>query len=748
MRIFLALLVSCSVALAGVLHYPEAEKGSVTDDYHGLKVADPYRWLEELDSPQTAAWVKAQKEITSEHLQGLPSRNHFKERLTKFWNFERYSTPVWRGGRYLFRKNDGLQNQSVVYTVKKLEEEPIVVLDPNKMSPDGTVALTDLELSDNGSLLAYSSAISGSDWTTIRVRDLTTGQDLPDLVKWVKFSEPSWTNDNRGFFYARFPAPDSKENQTFAVLKDQKLYYHRLGDSPEDDKLIFERPDQPEWFLSGAVSENGRYLLISLERNTERKNQLYVKDLKSAEHPDIEAPLVPLIDKFEADYRPLGVVGTDLYVLTDKDAPKYRVIRTDLSQVAHADWAEVVGETKDLLEQAEIVGGKLILKYLVDAKNELKVASLAGRAEREIPLPTLGSVSAISGNEVKPEFFYSFTSFLYPPTIYRSDVNTAQNEVFRKPNLDFSPDSFETDQIFYHSKDGTSVPMFLVKRKGAPRDGKNSVYLTGYGGFDISIVPSFSVSTLCWIEKGGIFVVPNLRGGGEYGRAWHEAGIKEHKQNVFDDFFAAAETLIKEKYSEPDRIGIVGASNGGLLIGAALTQRPELFGAAVPEVGVLDMLRYHKFTVGRAWASDYGTADDPEAFRYLFRYSPLHNVKLGVCYPPTLIMTADHDDRVFPAHSFKFAAALQAAQSCANPILIRIETKAGHGSGKPLAKVIDEQADVLAFLWDNLNPTQGTAGPNRGYVQRNGAPVFCPEGTPGLSLGFYTPGKPSPCGLP
>jgi prolyl oligopeptidase len=711
---FLSVVMS-SLALGEMPHYPAAEKADVMDDYHGTKVSDPYRWLEDLDSPQTVAWLKAENVITSNYLEKLPSRTSFKETLTKYWNFERYTPPFWRGGRYIFRKNDGLQNQSVIYTVRNLTDTPTVVIDPNKLAADGTIAINDLELSENGALLAYGSSSSGSDWTELRVRDLDSGKDLPDTVKWVKFSEASWTKDNQGFFYARFPAPTGDRDRTFSQLQDQKLYYHHLGDPQEKDTLIYERPDQPKWTFGQAVSQNGRYLVMTIYEAAADKNKLYFKDLREPQHPDIQSPLVPLVDNFESIYSPIGVIGTQLYVLTDQGAPRYRVLRTDLSQAEHPVWTEVVAETSNLLKEAEIAGGKLVLNYLADAKSELRVASLEGQIQREITLPTIGTVSALSGDQNRSELFYSFTSFLYPPTVYRYDVQSGEAGVFRKPTLSFSPENFETTQVFFHSKDGTRVPMFVVKNRNTKLDGQNSVYLTAYGGFNISITPSFSISALCWLEKGGVFAVPNLRGGGEYGRTWHEDGIKEHKQNVFDDFLAAAETMVQEKYTEPGKIGIIGGSNGGLLIGAALTQRPALFGAAVAQVGVLDMLRYHKFTIGWAWASDYGTSDDPESFNYLFRYSPLHNVRSGTCYPPTLITTADHDDRVFPAHSFKFAATLQADQGCSNPILIRVDTKAGHGAGKPLAKVIEEQADVLSFLWDNLARKTSNAGLNCGY---------------------------------
>ncbi|MGA8658613.1 MAG: prolyl oligopeptidase family serine peptidase [Chthoniobacterales bacterium] len=701
-RVISLLAFSCSVGLSEAPRYPDAKKEGGVDDYHGTKVADPYRWLEDPDSPETAAWVKAENQLTGAYLGKLPDKDYFKQELTKIWNFERYTPPSWEGHRYIFRKNSGLQNQSVIYTARNLNDNPTVVLDPNQLSADGTVAVTSIDVSDDGTLLAYGEAANGSDWTEIRVRDIETGRNLPEVVKWIKFSGPSWSKDSKGFFYSRYPEPDPTKNQTFAQLRNQKVYYHRLGEPVDKDELIYERPEEPEWGLDATVSKSGRYAIFMISKGTDPKNQLYVKDLGDPLKPTLHAPLTPLVASFEASYTPLAVLGDQLFVRTDKDAPLYKIVEIDLTKPDRANWKVVVSESKDLLEEAAVVGGKLVLNYLVDAKSQLKVADLDGKVTSEIPLPTLGSVSGLSGDQDRPELFYAFTSFLYPPTIYRYEVDTGKNEVFKQPELGFSPEGYETEQIFYESKDGTRVPMFIVRRKDLKLDSKNPVYLTGYGGFNISYKPGFSIPHLAWVKKGGVFAVPNLRGGGEYGRAWHEAGTKERKQNVFDDFIAAAETLINRGYTSASKIAIAGESNGGLLIGAAVTQRPELFGAAVPRVGVLDMLRYDKFTIGWAWAPDYGTANDPEAFKYLFKYSPLHNIKRGTCYPPMLITTADHDDRVVPGHSFKFAATLQAAQGCDNPVLIRVDTKAGHGGGKPITKVIDEESDILAFMWDNV----------------------------------------------
>jgi prolyl oligopeptidase len=701
-RGILFLLLTIGTSMAKNFEYPEAAKDKTVDDYYGTKVDDPYRWLENVDSPETVAWIKKENALSLPYLEKLPSRGDFQKRLTKLLKFERYSSPYWEGGRYIYQKNDGLQNQDVIYTVKNLDDTPQVVLDPNKLAEDGTISVSTTALSSDGRFFAYGLESSGSDWNEIHVRDLQTDQDLPDLVRWVKFSGISWTKDNLGFFYTRYPSPSSVSGQKLESLHDPKIYYHRLGDSQDSDQLIYQRPDHPEWFLQASTSKDGRYLIITASDNTVPKNSVYAMNLGDPSHPKLDSPLRPVFAQLDAQYESFSVVGDRLFLRTDKNAPKYKVIAVDLSHLDQPVADDVVAESKDLLEQAEVVGGKLVLNYLVDAKNQLKIAALDGKTETEVPLPTLGSVNALSGDQDRPELFYSFDSFVFPAAIYRYDVSTGKNEVFRKPSVPISSDDYETEQIFYHSKDGTRVPMFIVHRKGIQLDGTNPVLLSGYGGFNISIKPSFSYSYFTWVDKGGVFAEPNLRGGGEYGQEWHQAGTKERKQNVFDDFIAAAEALIAQKYTNPKHLGILGGSNGGLLVGACLTQRPDLFGATVPAVGVLDMLRYQKFTIGSAWISDYGSSDNPEDFKYLIKYSPLHNIHSGTCYPPTLITTGDHDDRVVPGHSFKFAATLQAAQSCNRPILIRVDTKAGHGGGKPVAKIIEERADLLAFLWDNI----------------------------------------------
>jgi prolyl oligopeptidase len=697
-RLFLLLLIGASAFAGEPLHYPETRKDNVVDDYHGTKVADPYRWLEDTDSPETKAWVAAENKLTFGYLAGLPDRAGFRARLTSLLNFERFSPLRYKGGRYFFTRNTGLQNQSVLYTTKDLQAQPQPLLDPNTLAKDGTVALATTAASEDGKLLAYAVAASGSDWNEVRVREIESGHDRPDLLHWLKFSWISWTHDNQGFFYPRYPEPKGGDNS--AQNRSQSVYYHHLGDPQEKDRLILETPDHPDWSFGAKVTNDGRYVVIIISHAADDNNLVYFKDLQDPQTPNLDGPTRILVDHFDANYDGLDVVGNRLFLLTDKDAPRGKVVATNVEEKGPGVLTDVIPEQRDSLESCTLAGGKLIASYLVDAKCELKVFDLDGKPAGDIPLPTLGTVPEICADPDRTELFYSFTSFLYPAAVYRYDLATHQNDVFRKP--DFRAEDYEAKQLFYRSKDGTRVPMFVVHRKGLELDGNNPVFLTAYGGFNIALTPEFSATWLSWVEKGGVFAIPNLRGGGEYGRQWHLAGTRERKQNVFDDFFAAAESLIAEHYTSAKRIAIRGASNGGLLIGAALTQRPDLFGAAVPMVGVLDMLRYQKFTIGWAWEPDYGVSDQPEAFAYLSKYSPLQNVKPGTCYPPTLIATADHDDRVVPAHSFKFAAAMQAAQGCPNPVLIRIGTQAGHGRGKPLSKLIEEESDFLAFMWDHV----------------------------------------------
>ncbi len=687
-------------APAQTLHYPAARKSDVVDDYHGTRVPDPYRWLEDPDSPESRAWIEAQNRLTAAYLAEIPARATIRERLTKLWNYPKYGAPFRKAGRYFFLKNDGLQNQSVLYQQASLEATPETLLDPNILSEDGTVALSTLAVSDNGRLLAYGTAASGSDWEEFRVRDVGTARDLPDHLKWIKFSGASWTKDGAGFFYSRYPEPTDKALTD--VNRFQRLYYHRLGTDQAQDVLVYERPDQPDWGMNAEVTDDGRYAVLTVWLGTDRRNRVYFRDLKDPRHPQITGEVVRLLDDFDASYAFVGNDGPMFYFLTDLDAPRKRVIAIDTRHPERGRWRELIPQGQDVLEGVQIIHDTFVANYMHDASSRLRLFALDGRMVKDLELPTLGSIGSISGERKDDEMFYAFTSFLYPTTIFRYDFKSGATGVFKAPTIDFDPSRFETKQVFYTSNDGTRVPMFITYKKGLTLDGSNPTYLYGYGGFNISLTPSFSVAMLVWLEMGGVYAVPNLRGGGEYGEEWHQGGMHEKKQNVFDDFIAAAEYLIAQRYTSPAKLAIAGGSNGGLLVGAVITQRPELFGAALPAVGVMDMLRFHKFTIGWAWVTDYGSADSAAQFPYLYKYSPLHNIRAGTRYPATLVTTADHDDRVVPGHSFKFTAALQAAQAGSQPVLIEIETKAGHGAGKPTSKLIEEQADRFAFLVRNL----------------------------------------------
>ncbi|MFN6527962.1 prolyl oligopeptidase family protein [Nostoc sp. ChiSLP03a] len=687
------------------LTYPTSHKSNQADNYHGTSVADPYRWLEDPDSEETRTWIEAQNQVTFGYLSEIPAREKIKQRLTKLWDYEKYGIPFKEGEslrdgsteRYFYFKNDGLQNQSVLYTLKTLDDQPQVLLDPNKLSEDGTVALSGLSISEDGKLLAYGLSSSGSDWQEWKVRDVETGEDLQDHLKWIKFSGASWTHDNQGFFYSRYDEPNEK-TQLEDVNYYQKLCYHQLGKPQSEDVLIYHRPDQKEWGFSGGVTEDGRYLIISIWLGTDSKNLVFFKDLTNP-----NAEVVELINQFEADYSFIDNDDNVFYFRTDLNAPRGRVIAIDTKNPAPENWQEIIPQSAETLESVGILNNQFVADYLKDAHSQIKIFDLNGTFIREVELPGLGSAGGFNGKRYDTETFYSFTSFTIPGTIYRYDMVTGKSQVFRQPQVDFNPDDYETKQVFYHSKDDTKIPMFITHKKGIKLDGNNPTYLYAYGGFNASMTPGFSVSLLVWMEMGGVYAMPNIRGGGEYGEEWHQAGMKDKKQNVFDDFIGAAEWLIANKYTKTEKLAIAGGSNGGLLVGACITQRPDLFGAALPAVGVMDMLRFHKFTIGWAWTSEYGSADNPEEFPALYAYSPLHNIKPNTAYPATLITTADHDDRVVPAHSFKFAAALQEAHTGDAPTLIRIETKAGHGAGKPTAKIIEEAADKWAFLVRVLN---------------------------------------------
>jgi prolyl oligopeptidase len=683
--------IATSQQMMKTTSYPAARKGDQVDDYHGVKVADPYRWLEDLDSEETRAWVEAENKLTFSFLEGIPARSAIKERLTKLWNYEKYGVPFKEGSRYFYTRNSGLQNQSVLYSVTSLDGQPQLLLDPNTLSTDGTVALSGMQISNGGKLLAYSLSASGSDWQEWKVRDVETGKDLSDHLKWVKFSGASWAHDNSGFFYNRYDEPkgDSlKETNYF-----QKIYFHKIGTPQSDDTLVYERPDQKDWLFGGNVTEDGNYLIITVFQGTDSKTRVYYKDLKAK-----DAQVVKLLDDFDAAYTFIGNDGPRFWFQTDLKASRGKIIEIDTNKPARENWKDVVTETKESLQTATLVNNRFILNYLKDAYTQVRIHDTSGKLVNEVQFPGIGSAEGFGGRSTDKETFYSFTGFTTPTTIYRYDMVSSKSSVFRQPKVDFNPADYETKQVFYTSKDGTKVPMFITYKKGIKLDGNNPTYLYGYGGFDVSLPPVFSVGVMVWMEMGGVYAQPNLRGGAEYGEEWHLAGMKLKKQNVFDDFIAAAEWLIANKYTSTPKLAIGGGSNGGLLVGASLTQRPDLFGAAVPQVGVMDMLRFQKFTIGWAWVSDYGSSENADEFKALYAYSPLHNIKPGTSYPATLVTTADHDDRVWPGHSFKFAATLQAAQAGNAPVLIRIETKAGHGAGKPTSKIIEESADRWAFL--------------------------------------------------
>ncbi len=697
----LAVAVAAVASPAQTIDYPATAKVDVVDDFHGTIVADPYRWLEDTESDETADWVAAENRVTFAYLDAISEREVIRQRLTELWDYERYGVPFREADSYFFFKNDGLQNQSVLHTQEGLGSEARALLDPNTLSEDGTVALTNVSVTESGEYLGYGTAAAGSDWREFHVRRIADGVDLPDRIRWVKFSALSWTRDGEGFFYSRFPEA-SVEDSLLAPNRNQMLYYHRIGTPQSDDQLVYERPDQPEWGFGASVTDDGGYLVIRVSHGTDRRERIYYQRLGTGAHSRLDGEIDRLLDDFDASYNFVGNVGSVFYFVTDLDAPRQRLIAIDVERPDRASWIEVLPEGDDVLQSAWLIAGRLVTRYLKDAHSRIRIFDLDGTPERELELPTLGSVGGVSGKPDGNEMFYSFTSYLYPTTVFRYDFRTGESGVFRRPTVDFDPSEYATEQVFYSSKDGTRVPMFITHRRGLELDGLNPTLLYGYGGFNISLTPSFSISNLVWLEMGGVYAVANLRGGGEYGDDWHQAGMKQNKQNVFDDFIAAAEYLVDRGYTSSERLAIAGGSNGGLLVGAAMTQRPELFGATLPAVGVMDMLRYHKFTIGWAWASDYGSSDDAEGFDYLYAYSPYHNLTPDTCYPPTLVTTADHDDRVVPGHSFKFAARLQESQACENPVLIRVETKAGHGAGKPTSKRIAEAADRWAFLVKTL----------------------------------------------
>jgi prolyl oligopeptidase len=679
------------------LDYPKARKTEQVDDYFGTKVADPYRWLEDPDSPETKAWVEAENKVTFGYLGQIPYRDRIRERLTKIWNYERHGVPQQEGNFLYYQKNDGLQNQAVLY-VKPVgvEGDGEVLLDPNKFSADGTTALSGTYFSNDHRYLAYTTSGGGSDWQTIHLLDLKTRQPLKDEINWVKVSGVAWTKD--GFYYSGYDAPKTG-NKLAGKNEYHKVYYHKIGTPQAADKLVYENPQMALGFRIASVTEDERFLALYLTDGKSDGNKLAVRDLTD---PKQAGKWTMLGKDYEADLNVVGNVGGKLLVYTNYQAPRYRVVAVDPKQPLEASWKNVLPETENKLEGIDQVGGKLLATYLKDASSLIKVYDEAGKFLHDVELPALGTASGFGGRRDAKTVYYAFTSFTYPTTIYQYDLATNQSTVFRAPKVDVKPEDYVTTQVFYASKDGTKIPMFITHKKGLKLNGQHPTYLYAYGGFNVSLTPGFSVARMLWLENGGVLAIPNLRGGGEYGEAWHKAGMTPNKQNVFDDFYAAAEYLKVQGYTSTDRLAVAGGSNGGLLVGALMTQRPDICRVAFPAVGVMDMLRYQKFTIGWNWAPEYGTSDNYQQFQNLHKFSPLHNLKAGTSYPATLITTADHDDRVVPAHSFKFAAALQEANSGSNPQLIRIDVNAGHGAGKSTKLLIDEWTDVWSFAYYNM----------------------------------------------
>lgn len=702
------ILVTLSAPLVAQqpLTYPPTRRGEVVDTYGTHRIADPYRWLEDADSPETEAWVQAQAAFTETELAKLPMRQWFKERITKLWDYPKTGVPTIEHGTLFFARNSGLQKQPPVY--RKLGDgAEHMILDPNMLSADGSISLAAWAPSPDARLLAYATSEGGADWQDLHVRDVDTGNDLADKVEWVRFSGISWTKDSRGFFYSRYPEVADRMR---AELKDQALYYHRIGTPQAQDVKVYARPDMPSWFINGGVTEDGRWLFVFMAKGAENKNRLYVADLAEAApqlgdakaatfgpmHPNVNAAVRPLYEADDAEYSPLGVVGTSVYLRTDRGAPNRKIVAADLAHPDPRGWRTVVPESVHAIEGAALTQDRVVVQTLVDVKSRLALWTFDGTEAGEVALPGVGTIAGVAARQDSRDIYYGFTSFLYPGAVFHWAAAPGKGTRFDSTVATFDPAGFETMQVVYASKDGTKVPMFLTMKKGLVRNGANPAMLYAYGGFSVSTLPSFSPSVIAWLEQGGIWAVANIRGGAEYGEAWHEAGMLGRKQNVFDDFIAAAEYLVKERWTSPRHLAIRGGSNGGLLVGAVMEQRPDLFAVAIPQVGVMDMLRYDEFTGGRAWVTEYGSAQDATAFDWLITYSPLHNLKPGTCYPATLVTTADHDDRVVPGHSMKFAAALQAVQGCANPTLIRIEVQGSHGY-RPTDKAIAEAADLWAF---------------------------------------------------
>jgi prolyl oligopeptidase len=695
MTLVLLSIASPAQAQSQKLSYPVTRTGDVVDDYFGNRIADPYRWMEDLDSQEVADWVAAENRVTFRYLETLPLREHFRSRITELWNYPKSSIPVLEGGRLFYTKNSGLQRQAPIFMRTGLSAPPTMVIDPNVLSPDGSLSLSQFAPSPDATLLAYTLSEGGADWRTVHVRDLTTARDLSDEVKWMRFSDLSWTKDAKGFFYSRYPEPPSGKVLQ-AALSGQALYYHRIGTPQAQDRLIYERKDLPTWFINGRVTEDGRFLLITMSKGSDNNNRLYVADLMNPTQPEIGAAVKPVIEFDDAEYAPFGNSGPIIYLRSDHQASNRNILAVDLRNTQPTAWKTIVPEGKEAIEGMALVGGRIVLEYLVDVQSRLAVFGLDGQPQADIVLPGAGTIAGLGGRADSPEIFYAFTSPLYPTTVFAYDPQTKRSTAFEAPKSPIDTGRYRTIQLFATSKDGTRVPFFITARTDLPRNGTNPTMIYGYGGFSISTTPAYRPEIPAWLELGGMWVTANMRGGAEYGESWHRGGMLERKQNVFDDFIAVAEYLVKEKYTSASKLGIMGGSNGGLLVGAVMEQRPDLSAVALPAVGVMDMLRYDRFTGGRAWVTEYGSSSDPAQFSVLVRYSPLHNLKSATCYPATLVTTADHDDRVVPSHSFKFTAALQVAQGCDRPVLIRVETQGSHGY-RPTDKRIAELADEWAF---------------------------------------------------
>lgn len=703
---FICLFTCCALTVAcsqteepATIDYPETATVDHVDNYHGQDVADPYRWLEDdvRENEAVKEWVDAQNQVTFAYLATIPERELIARRMRELWNFERFSLPKKAGGRYFYERNDGLQNQDVIYMQSSIDGEPVLLIDPNTWSTDGTIALAGYWPSHDGSHIAYTIQDGGSDWRQARVLHVANGEVLEDHLEWLKFTTLSWNADGNGFYYSRYPATTAAEK--FQTLNtNMKVYFHQIGTSQDEDQIIYERPDQPEWGPRASVTDDGEHLVITISVGTDDRYSIVHQDLTD---PDAEP--VMIIEGFDYDYTLIGNVGDELYFRTNNGAPKNRLITIDVTNPQAENWREIIPEAEDVLDNVSLVGGRIIAEYMQDAWSVVKIFELDGTQAGFVNLPGIGTASGFAGKVDDPETFFSYESFNMPDTINRLDVATGEVEEFKKPQVAFDPDDYQVEQVFYESRDGTRVPMFICRRKDVVADGNRPTLLYGYGGFNISMQPRYNITRLAWMEMGGIYAMANLRGGGEYGEAWHQAGTRLNKQNVFDDFIAAAEYLIENNYTNSDKLAIFGGSNGGLLVGAVTNQRPELFGAAIPAVGVMDMLRFQRFTAGRFWTDDYGSSDNPEEFAALRAYSPYHNIREGAEYPPVLVTTADFDDRVVPGHSFKYAAAMQKAQGGDAPVLIRIETRAGHGAGVPTDKVIEDYADRWAFLVRNLD---------------------------------------------